>query len=46
MSWNVELFCVTFVLECRFLVKKVVTFSFILDWFLFLHFFSTDKKNI
>ena len=48
MSWNVQLFCVIFVLEFGgFLVKKVVSFSFTLDWFLFLHFFfSTGKKNI
>ena len=30
----------------RFLVKNVVSFSFTLDWFLFLHFFSfTDGKK-
>ena len=30
----------------RFLVKNVVSFSFTLDWFLFLHFFSfTDEKK-
>ena len=27
MSQNVQLFCVTFVLECGFLAKKVVSFS-------------------
>ena len=42
--WNVQHFCVTFVLECGFLVKKVVSFSFTLDWFLFLHFFLQARK--
>ena len=45
MSWNVQLFCVTFVLECGFLVKKVVSFSFTLDWFLFLHFFFYRQEK-
>ena len=45
--WNVQLFCVTFVLECGFLVKKVdVSFSFTLDWFLFLHFFFLQARKI
>ena len=29
----------------RFLVKNVVSFSFTLDWFLFLHFFSSTGKK-
>ena len=29
----------------RFLVKKVVSFSVTLDWFLFLHFFSSTGKK-
>ena len=29
----------------RFLVKHVVSFSFTLDWFLFLHFFSSTGKK-
>ena len=29
----------------QFLVKNVVSFSFTLDWFLFLHFFSSTGKN-
>ena len=29
----------------RFLAKNVVSFSFTLDWFLFLHFFSSTGKK-
>ena len=29
----------------QFLVKNVVTFSFTLDWLLFLHFFSSTGKE-
>ena len=29
----------------QFLVKNVVSFSFTLDWFLFLHFFSSTGKK-
>ena len=29
----------------RFLVKNVMSFSFTLDWFLFLHFFSSTGKK-
>ena len=29
----------------RFLVKNVVSFSFTLDWLLFLHFFSSTGKK-
>ena len=29
----------------RFLVKNVVSFSFTLDWFLFLHLFSSTGKK-
>ena len=29
----------------RFLVENVVSFSFTLDWFLFLHFFSSTGRK-
>ena len=42
---DVQYFCVTFVLECGFLVKKVESFSFTLGWFLFLHFFFYRQEK-
>ena len=41
--------CATLLLDIpigvQFLVKNVVSFSFSLDWFLFLHFFSSKGKK-
>ena len=45
LSECARLFCVIFVLEYGFLVRKVVGFSFTLDWFRFLHFFSSTGKK-
>ena len=47
MSWNVQLFCLTFVLECGFLGEKARKFFFY-SWLVSFSslFFSTGKKNI